>query len=586
MQHLSSELKKIKKDNFGKILRHQSEKIEKLVKKKEEEPPQQHICFDKISKEKDINSNINQFSQYLSDIFTSIKTLTNDYCIKLNQIIEKLNNTNKKNKNESQIILNMENYIYKTLKECTDIISKNFAKVECQKDEKDENLDKTEQNIDQLEEYLQLDINKMEFNRAAYLQEFNNFEISIIKEELDQKENYDNDNDNKKKRIMIKEDDIDDINNDNVSRILALQKSYFDISKKLRDEFKQILNMMHIKRKFILKTIYNKFQLFLSCINDTGEKINKITNDENTNNIFEDNEENSEKMDENINDIFKEDLYKFKFLSEFKTIKESKNEIKNKRNNFEYLYDKLDENNIENIAKKLKKYDIQFSKENTEQFNVLQNNKIIKSKIDLIINAPLKFIPKERENFISLIKSSVQNQILFLQYLNNYRATGNLNLKELTINIFCEIFLHILMSSKDFKSIQLCIILSQTYYYEKDKPADNEGEGNKIFMINYMKKWQIFKNKVFWKNYLDGLIDDEIKKINEKKEKKISTKQMTTSVYSSIFTMTKNMVDFGLDMDFIINLTNEAFLKYNISDNLKKDIINYLIEELQAPIQK
>ena len=583
MQHLSSELKKIKKDNFGKILRHQSEKIEKLVKKKEEEPPQQHICFDKISKEKDINSNINQFSQYLSDIFTSIKTLTNDYCIKLNQIIEKLNNTNKKNKNESQIILNMENYIYKTLKECTDIISKNFAKVECQKDEKDENLDKTEQNIDQLEEYLQLDINKMEFNRAAYLQEFNNFEISIIKEELDQKENYDNDNDNKKKRIMIKEDDI---NNDNVSRILALQKSYFDISKKLRDEFKQILNMMHIKRKFILKTIYNEFQLFLSCINDTGEKINKITNDENTNNIFEDNEENSEKMDEKINDIFKEDLYKFKFLSEFKTIKESKNEIKNKRNNFEYLYDKLDENNIENIAKKLKKYDIQFSKENTEQFNVLQNNKIIKSKIDLIINAPLKFIPKERENFISLIKSSVQNQILFLQYLNNYRATGNLNLKELTINIFCEIFLHILMSSKDFKSIQLCIILSQTYYYEKDKPADNEGEGNKIFMINYMKKWQIFKNKVFWKNYLDGLIDDEIKKINESKEKKISTKQMTTSVYSSIFTMTKNMVDFGLDMDFIINLTNEAFLKYNISDNLKKDIINYLIEELQAPIQK
>lgn len=583
MQHLSSELKKIKKDNFGKILRHQSEKIEKLVKKKEEEPPQQHICFDKISKEKDINSNINQFSQYLSDIFTSIKTLTNDYCIKLNQIIEKLNNTNKKNKNESQIILNMENYIYKTLKECTDIISKNFAKVECQKDEKDENLDKTEQNINQLEEYLQLDINKMEFNRAAYLQEFNNFEISIIKEELDQKENYDNDNDNKKKRIMIKEDDI---NNDNVSRILALQKSYFDISKKLRDEFKQILNMMHIKRKFILKTIYNKFQLFLSCINDTGEKINKITNDENTNNIFEDNEENSEKMDEKINDIFKEDLYKFKFLSEFKTIKESKNKIKNKRNNFEYLYDKLDENNIENIAKKLKKYDIQFSKENTEQFNVLQNNKIIKSKINLIINAPLKFIPKERENFISLIKSSVQNQILFLQYLNNYRATGNLNLKELTINIFCEIFLHILMSSKDFKSIQLCIILSQTYYYEKDKPADNEGEGNKIFMLNYMKKWQIFKNKVFWKNYLDGLIDDEIKKINENKEKKITTKQMTTSVYSSIFTMTKNMVDFGLDMDFIINLTNEAFLKYNISDNLKKDIINYLIEELQAPIQK
>ena len=174
-----------------------------------------------------------------------------------------------------------------------------------------------------------------------------------------------------------------------------------------------------------------------------------------------------------------------------------------------------------------------------------------------------------------------------MQYLNNYRSTGNLNLKELTINIFCEIFLHILnsgTSSNNFKSVQLCIIVSQTYYHEKEKPTDSEGNGNKLFMINYMKKWSIFKSKNFWKNYLDGLIEDERKKINPNNDKKISTKQTTTAAYSSIFTLTKNMVDFGLDMDFIINLTNEAFVKYNISDNHKKDIINYLIEELQTPI--
>ena len=60
-------------------------------------------------------------------------------------------------------------------------------------------------------------------------------------------------------------------------------------------------------------------------------------------------------MDGKINDIFKEDLYKFKFLSEFKTIKNCNDEIKNKNNNSENLYDKIDEKNFENISKKLKK---------------------------------------------------------------------------------------------------------------------------------------------------------------------------------------------------------------------------------------
>ena len=52
MQHLSSELKKIKKDNFGKILRHQSEKIEKLVKKKRRSLPNNIFVLMKYQKKK------------------------------------------------------------------------------------------------------------------------------------------------------------------------------------------------------------------------------------------------------------------------------------------------------------------------------------------------------------------------------------------------------------------------------------------------------------------------------------------------------------------------------------------------------
>ena len=102
-------------------------------------------------------------------------------------------------------------------------------------------------------------------------------------------------------------------------------------------------------------------------------------------------------------------------------------------------------------------------------------------------------------------------------------------------------------------------------------------------MINYMKNSNIFKDKTFWKNYLKGLVDDEIKKIIIYKDKNKPEKQKSIAVYSSIFTLTKNMVDFDLDMDFISSLNNEAFEVYNIPADQKKDIINYLIVELQTP---
>ena len=546
-----------------------------------------HICFEEIKKEKNINLDIHNFSENLSKIFLSIKKATDDYCTKINQIIECLK-VKKEKTGKCLIISDIKNYIYFALKEITDTIKKNISKVESH-NENEETFNYKEQDVEQLEQILQKDISKMEFTRIDYHQEFRKFELSIIQEELQQNSNENEDE--KEKKIIIKDNDKD---KDNVSNILAFQKSYVDMNKTLKSDLKKILNMVYIKRKFIVRTIFSKFQIFLGCIYNIGEKINKKTIDENMNKAFEINEENTNQMDERINKIFKEELYTFTFLSEFSSIKEYDKEVKNKNNNLynSKLLAQLEDENIENIAKRLEKYGIQFSEKNIGQLNVLKNNEIIKSKIELILNSPVKFVQNEKQCLLDLIKSSDQNQFFFLQYLNNYRSTGNLNLRELTINIFCEIFLFIFnsgISSKNFKIIQLIIILCQTYYHEKEKndenSSKNDSEGNKLYMVSYMKNWQIFKNKNFWKKYLDELIDDEVKKINLSKNNQISANQITTAIYSSIFTLTKNMVDFGLEMDFIISITNESFDKYNISDNLKKDIINYLIEELQTPIK-
>ena len=57
---------------------------------------------------------------------------------------------------------------------------------------------------------------------------------------------------------------------------------------------------------------------------------------------------------------------------------------------------------------------------------------------------------------------------------------------------------------------------------------------------------------------------------------------MASIFYTTILTVTKNMIDFYLDMDFILIVNNEAFELYNIPDDQKKDIINYLIEEMKS----
>ena len=185
------------------------------------------------------------------------------------------------------------------------------------------------------------------------------------------------------------------------------------------------------------------------------------------------------------------------------------------------------------------------------------------------------------------MKSSTDNQFLFVQYLNNYRGIEKFIFNSQTVKILCEIFEYILnlaFEGKIFKLIQLSIILSQTYYHENDnKSNEKEKENSKIYIIHYLKKLKLFKEKNFWKIYLEGIIEEEKKKSKANNTHNISEKQMSMIVYFSILTLTKNMIDCGLDMEFMTTITNEAFDTYNLPDNLKKDIINYLIVELQAP---
>ena len=522
-----------------------------------------HESLNEIEKEKNIILNIENFSNYLMDILNEITSSTTEYCTKINQIIEKLND------NTNDIINNfpkkkLVNNIYKILKEIIETIIKNFVDLELEKSNDEDIFTNIEKNLKNSEQILLLDIQKMEFTKEAYHQEFSNFELSLIKEELNPKENG-------------------NINNENIITILELQKSYFDVNKKLKGTLKRIFEMFNLKRKYLLKLIQVNFKKYLGNIKNAGEKINKQI-DEISSNLSGFNTDNYLKQnEERINNIFKEDIYEFKFLSLFKTLKEGTEDTKLKNN--DHLLNDLGERNIENLVEKIEKFDIYHSEEDIKKFELIKTNKIIKSIAKLIIETPEKYEPEEKENLMSLIKNSIQNQYLFLLYLNNYRTKHKLNLNEQTIKIFCEIFLYILnmgYENENYNLIQLCIIISQTFYHEKSDNSKEKKE-NKIYLITYLKNNKIFKEKIFWKNFLEGLVDDKLMNLNKNKNqnKTISEKQQSKVIISCIYTVTKNMVDFNLEMDFIITLVHEIFDKYDIPDIEKKDIINYLIVELQ-----
>ena len=534
-----------------------------------------------IKREKEINLNLKNFSNTLQNIFNEIKMTTKEYCAKINKIIEKLNiyNNTIDKSSENKI----ENNICNICKNIVEIITNIFVNFESLNNMKDDYFMSFEQNLQQLELKFQIDIQKWEINKNLYEQVFNTLESDLIKGELFPKENeVDN---NEKKNLNNKENPP---NNDDITRILSCQNTFMDIHKKLKPQLKEIFGIINIERNLLLKIINSNYHNFLWNLYNVGDRINKKIDEENINKLNFNNAYLLKDIDERINNFFDDDIYKFKFLSKFHVYNESSEIQKNRNNN--NLEDRLDEINIENIVEKIKKYNFTFNKENIEKIELIKINKKIKSIIELIINTPDDFNQEKKENLMALLKSSIQNQFLFLKYLNNYRGSGKLQFTITSVKIFCEIFEYVFnfgLNNKAFKLIKLCITLSQTYYHENNEQSnEKEKEIEKIYLLHYIKDWKIFKEKTFWKIYLEGLIEEEQKKLDSNNNTKILQKQTSMTIYSSIFTITKTMIDYCLDIDFITSVNDEAFNKYNISEEQKNIITNFLTVESQKQKSK
>ena len=545
-----------------------------------------------IIKELGKNMEVHEFEEKIFDIFEDIKSATNEYCDKINQISKQLNSHQEKN------IGIIQKIISKILKKSSEVMDNAIKVFEENKRIPINNLyEDFNLKLDSFNKEYSQKIETMDSIRKNYREEVAQYEAYLINKELGLLESINNENNKKKKKdknILI----------DNHLKVFEQQEIYLAIKEDIQNKLKEIFKYINDGRKSIFSSLKQNIELFISSINICANELKNMISrvDEfylkNPINGNEDliNEDNF------INKIVKDDLYAFKFLliSKNTGIEENSEEQKSKKKkkdkkdylNVDSLLDKLDDENNMRLLKELDANQIKCNGDNNQKVTLLKNKKKIEKYLNIIIDEPDKLNVNYKNELNSLLEKNQDNQISFMQFLNNYRAKGSFELNKKTLIILCDFFISIVekaVTNNDFKIIQFALILSLTYYHLKEAKSigrniqinNKINEERKIYMTNYLKKSKPFHSKEFWLNYLQALIHDEIDKLLKRKEKTISDKQKAVAVYSSSFTLIKNMVDYDLDFDFINQVLEEVCIQNKFKDEEKQEIANFLIAENQ-----
>ena len=173
----------------------------------------------------------------------------------------------------------------------------------------------------------------------------------------------------------------------------------------------------------------------------------------------------------------------------------------------------------------------------------------------------------------------------FIRHLNNKRSNGNLCINKKASEILGDLMFNLskkAIEEKDYPLFKIVSFLSITYYYMENN--------KKIYISKYLSSFPEFSNKQFWIDYLKAIIDDEFKNNNILEKsisdfaytelKNLKSKKIHTIIYSNIISLTKSMIDFGINKDFITEWLN--LVVYNIlyiEDSEKAEIINIINNE-------
>ena len=352
---------------------------------------------------------------------------------------------------------------------------------------------------------------------------------------------------------------IDEVNNAK-DKMIKVEEDLLKLYQKINYDF---YNKLYCIIIYITPILKKMFTTILLQLNSTEEKCKNLNITKDINEFINNNKSNlsPEKNLEYEPYIPEADIDKSnsagKDKKELDILDLNYNIIKILKENFNEIRNDID------IKEEEKKYRLRFL-----------CNKIFK------IGPGVSFTQEEKDELINLIQEP-EYKSFFLITLSKQRTKGRFKRNEKLVKELVEILINILITSEknnDFTSAKNCIILCETFYYEKEKNKKDE-DPKKVYLIDYIRYYKWFQNINFWEGIIENMIQSEIIK-NENISKKNNTKETQEEIknkisnicFSIVLSYTNTMFEFNISKDNINKIIDIFVKKYNVDEKIAKSI--------------
>ena len=204
-------------------------------------------------------------------------------------------------------------------------------------------------------------------------------------------------------------------------------------------------------------------------------------------------------------------------------------------------------------------------------YKLLQNGLINKKYDDYKDIEPIN--DNEIITLENYIKNGIEYRLSFLMNINFYRSFGIFNMPEREFEIIGNFFMEItdiLLNEKneDFQIFILIIILSQTFYVDK--------EGKKFYLFNKLKGHKIFSQIDYIKKYLDFSLNEDFQRAKRESDNEISNEGKQNLVFANILSFCKYMLEFGVPKQTLLEINESLYKEYKFNEDLINEINNIL----------
>ena len=180
---------------------------------------------------------------------------------------------------------------------------------------------------------------------------------------------------------------------------------------------------------------------------------------------------------------------------------------------------------------------------------------------------------KQLEDFI---KSRKEYRLAFLYRFNYYRTFGIYEMPEKEYNLTSKFYVLITdciadnkENEEDFETFKLLIILSETFYVNKD--------GEKHYLIKDIRGNKLFNEVDYITKYLNCCINEEFQKSREKSHAEISEKAKKDIVFATFLPFCNYMSEFGVTKELLLKINDSICEQYQLTDDLKANL-NMMIQ--------